>query len=286
MFFCCAYGAQVPPTSDGGSRRWGICLEAYPPSRGLVLEDCTDENDARKRQESLKREVEARRAERKAAQGNSVSAPQMERELRRVERESSKVARDLAALQAIQRSLDEVDRLGTPSCKEWLVGYHKLQSVATAGRPAIEVFREAIDGIREMIILATLPLSAIRTAALANNGANLPRGYVLTVNRNGAFFLGYWLENQGIFEVGPNAGSPRLSSGRFAGNTAPARRIIILHELAHILKAEGIHDDFDRDDLVRENDRTVIQHCADVITPPKSGGGSRTLPAPKPGKVP
>jgi len=94
-----------------------------------------------------------------------------------------------------------------------------------------------------------------KTAAVTNNNPNqtdLPAGYGMAVNDLGAFFVGSYTENGRTYS---------LSANGYVGGTSQAQVAILLHELGHMLNAQGFQSDFNNDQAGAANDRLVRQHC-------------------------
>ncbi len=91
-------------------------------------------------------------------------------------------------------------------------------------------------------------------SAIANWGCtNLPRGFALTVNRRGAFFVSSY--ESGAYHLGTT-----LVPG-YRGSSPEARLSIIYHELAHLLNLRGFQPDAGQPALVEANNRLVRVLC-------------------------
>jgi hypothetical protein len=78
------------------------------------------------------------------------------------------------------------------------------------------------------------------------------RGQAITVNTIGAFFNSTY---QGI--------PLTTDRKRISGGTPTAQGFILLHELGHL--TDALKPDFNKQNVIDENDRALEQHCKDLI---------------------
>ena len=104
------------------------------------------------------------------------------------------------------------------------------------------------------------------TAAFVGNNnfdgssAGVPVGYTLTVNNNGAFFNGVVL--------GPSGQVYLLVVGAlgYQGGSLAAPATILIHELGHLLDAEGFKSDQKSQSNGAANDKLVDKNCGNLIS--------------------
>ena len=97
-------------------------------------------------------------------------------------------------------------------------------------------------------------------SAFTGNNANqtdLPAGYAITVNDAGAFFK-------------DSLNGSTFSVGGYTGGTSQAQTFILLHELAHLLGANGFQSDFGDKRAGNQNDSLVHQNCQKTLNAAKN----------------
>jgi len=168
----------------------------------------------------------------------------------------------------------------------WLGGTLKMVEDSEKNRPAGALVDLYLDLLltpptqnEPVAGVALLPQNHNLTAAFVpgtrNTSSNTPVGWCMAVNRVGAFFCSsFKLDWKAL--LGNNwSSSPTsddfLKKGKLFstyGGTSKARRLILLHELAHIFEAPGVVSDAGSQALSDLNNSFVMHYCSDVMNQP------------------
>lgn len=182
----------------------------------------------------------------------------------------------------VRMSIKQIRLSATEGCKLWLGTNQKTVEDSELNRPGYVLVDEYLGLLvnppvpnEPVIGVALLPAGHNLIAAFVPgraNESNTPVGWCAAVNRVGAFFCGgfqlFWRElpSNRPFKKLLVAKDFEEGLSKFVwGGTPQARRLIILHELAHVFHPPGEVADAGRQRSVELNNSLVMHYCGDAV---------------------